>query len=79
MRRGLRSYIDSIVGPLVDFLLLYLSKHFLLVLQELQINKAERLANSAQASQKRKSIKEIVSAQKQNIYRKIRKAKKKKA
>tara|TARA_B110000240_G_C13352110_1_gene390195 strand:+ start:702 stop:851 length:150 start_codon:yes stop_codon:yes gene_type:complete len=49
------------------------------VLQELQINKAERLANSNQASQKRKSIKEIVSAQKQNIYRKIRKAKKKKA
>ncbi len=46
------------------------------MLRELLINKAERLANSEQASKKRRSIKKIVSEQKQNLYRKVRKAKK---
>ena len=47
------------------------------MLRELLINKAERLANSEQASKKRRSIKKIVSEQKQNLYRKVRKTKKK--
>ncbi|OUV26395.1 MAG: hypothetical protein CBC57_02390 [Euryarchaeota archaeon TMED97] len=73
----LQSYSDSIVEPLLDFLLLYLNRHSFLMLRELLINKAERLANSEQASKKRRSIKKIVSEQKENLYRKIRKAKKK--
>jgi hypothetical protein len=46
--------------------------------REILINKAERTAKSEQASKRRRSIRQIAASQKENLFRKLRKVKKKK-